>query len=187
MSELFSPDFVYQYMIGDYLDVGTPDTPDIQLMQTFENIEESPNAQTVEKHFTCNKSATTITTGYKTQFAITTAMCQNEKVSLYLRDIAEEQKLGITTDFYRVRIHEPVKDKANTYYARKFRVGFAISKVGGKGGEIKTIDGNMNAIGDVAIGEFNIKTKTFTAKEDAGSGGSDTPAVSSYSLKGDIE
>lgn len=180
-------DFIFPYMEGDYLDVGTAEAPDIQLMSTFESIDESPSAQTVEKHFTCDKSATTITTGYKTQFAITTAMCKNEKVSVFLRDVAEEQKLGIETDYYRVRLYQPIESKADTYYARKFHVGFAINKLSGKGGEIKSIDGNMNAIGDAVIGEFNIKTKKFTTKEDAASGGSDTPAPASYSLKEDIK
>lgn len=157
---------VYRYLVADYLDVGTAELPDIQLMSTFETINESPNAQTTEKHYTSNKSATVITTGYQTQFAITADLYHNEKVMEYLRDIAQEQKLGIEADYYRVDLYRPVQSKANTFYARKFRVGFEISIIGGAGGEIMTVDGNMNAQADAVIGEFNTETKKFTAKSE---------------------
>lgn len=52
--------------------------------------------------------------------------------------------------------------KAEYLLRRKFRVGFEISGITGAGGEIMSIDGNMNAIGDAVVGEFNISTKTFT-------------------------
>lgn len=152
---------VFRYQMADYLDVGG-DTSDIQLMSVFETIDESPNAQTMEKHYTANKSATTITTGYKTQFPITGDLYHNNKVMEFLRDIGEEQKLGVQADYFRVRLYQPISEKPNTFYARKFRVGFEISTIGGTGGEIISIDGNMNTLSDAVIGEFNTTTKTFT-------------------------
>ena len=153
---------VFRHLIADYLNVGTTEAPDFQVMQTFENIDENPNAQTVEKHYTANKSASTITTGYKTQFPFSTDLYINDAVVYYIRDIAEEQKLGEQTDYIRVRLYEPIADKENTFYARKFRVGFEISSVSGVGGEIAAIAGNLNTLSDVVVGEFNTATRTFT-------------------------
>lgn len=162
---------VFRHQVADYLDVGTAETPDIRVMSVFETIDESHNAQTKEKHYTANKSATTITTGYKPQFPITAALYKDNKVVEFLRDIGEEEKLGVEADYYRVRLYQPIAGKENTYYARKFRVGFEISGNTGGGGEIISIEGNMNSQRDVIIGEFNTVTRTFTAKDAA------TPAL----------
>jgi len=153
---------IYRYLVADYLNVGTTDEPDMQVMRTFENIDENPNAQTTEKHYTANKSATVITTGYQTQFPITADMYQNDAVMEYLRDIAEEQKLGQQTDYIRVRLYQPIEDKENTFYARRFRVDVEISGISGAGGEIMSLSGNLNAQTDAEIGEFDTTTRTFT-------------------------
>lgn len=154
---------IFRNLIADYLDISTTETPDVRLMNVFETIDESPNAQTVDKHYTSDKSATTITTGYQTQFPITGDRYKDNDVTEFIANIAEAQLLGIERPFYRVNLFKPIASKENTYYARKFIVGFAIDTLGGAGGEIATIDGNMNAIGDVIIGEFNTSTKAFTA------------------------
>ncbi len=153
---------VFRYEIADYLDIGTASAPDIRVMSVFETIDENPNAQTMEKHYTNNKSATTFTTGYKPQFPITGDLYKDNEVIKFLRDIGEEQKIGVTADYYRVRLYEPIDGKANTFYARKFRVGFEVSAISGAGGEIVGVEGNMNTIGDLVIGEFNTVTRKFT-------------------------
>ena len=137
---------VTRNLIADYLDIGATGVADFHLMSVFETIDENPNAQTTQKHYTADKSATTLTTGYQTQFPIPADLYKDNAVVEFIRD----------------RLYEPVAEKENTYYARKFRVGFEISSISGAGGEIVSIDGNMNAIGDAVIGEFNTKTKTFT-------------------------
>ena len=153
---------VTRNLVADYLDIGNSEKPDIRVMSVFETIDENPNAQTTQKHYTADKSATTLTTGYQTQFPITADLYKDNKVVEFIRDIGEEQKLGVESDYFRVRLYQPIPEKQNTYYARKFRVGFEISGITGAGGEIMSIDGNMNAIGDAVVGEFNISTKTFT-------------------------
>ena len=153
---------VTRNLIADYLDIGAAGSADFRLMSVFETIDENPNAQTTQKHYTADKSATTLTTGYQTQFPITADLYKDNEVVEFIRDIGEEQKLGVEADYIRVRLYEPIEEKENTYYARKFRVGFEVSSIAGAGGEIVSIDGNMNAIGDAVIGEFNTETKTFT-------------------------
>lgn len=154
---------IFRNMIADYLDVGTAEVPDVRLMNVFENVDESPNAQTVDKHYTSDKSSSTITTGYQTQFPITGDRYKDNAVSDFISKIAEEQLLGIQAPFYRVNLWKPIESKQNTFYARKFTVEFAIDTLGGAGGEIATVEGNMNAQGDVIVGEFNTQTKLFTA------------------------
>lgn len=153
---------VFRYELADYLDIGTASAPDVRVMSVFETIDENPNAQTMEKHYTNNRSATTITTGYKPQFPIKGDLYKDNGVIKFLRDIGEEQKVGVTADYYRVRLYEPIEGKENTFYARKFRVGFEVSTIAGAGGEIVGVEGNMNTIGDLVIGEFNTITRIFT-------------------------
>lgn len=154
---------IFRNMLADYLDVGTATTPDVRLMNVFETVDESPNAQTVDKHYTSDKSSSTITTGYQTQFPITGDRYKDNVVTDFITKIAEEQLLGVQALFYRVNLFRPIEGKQNTYYARKFTVEFAIDTLGGAGGEIATIEGNMNAQGDVIVGEFNTQTKEFIA------------------------
>ena len=59
---------VTRNLVADYLDIGNSETPDIRVMSVFETIDENPNAQTTQKHYTADKSATTLTTGYQTRF-----------------------------------------------------------------------------------------------------------------------
>lgn len=159
---------IFRNLIADYLDVGTSAEPDIRLMNVFETIDESPNAQTVNKHYTSDKSASTITTGYQTQFPITGDRYKDNAVTDFITKIAEEQQLGVQAVYYKVNLFRPIPSKENTYYARKFIVEFAIDTLGGAGGEIATVEGNMNAQGDAVIGEFNVTTKTFTAPSAGG-------------------
>lgn len=160
-------DPVFRYQVADYLNIGTTEAPDFQVMSVFETIDENPSAQTTEKHYTGDKSATTITVGYKQQFPINADLYHNNKVLEFLRDIGEEQKLGVQTEYIRVRLYQTIPGKPNTFYARRFLVGFEISNFSGAGGEIMALDGNMNAMGDAVIGEFNTETRTFTPADEA--------------------
>ena len=135
--------------VADYLNTEPGgESPAYHLMNVFETIDENPNAQVVEKHYTSDKAATKLTSGYAPQFPITGDQYLDNDVSEFIRDIAEEQQIGVETDFIR---------------ARKFRVSVEVSSITGAGGEIISQEGNLNQIGDVVIGEFNTQTKTFTA------------------------
>lgn len=158
---------IFRNLIADYLDVSKTDTPDIHLMSVFETIDEDPKAKTLDRHYTADKSTSTITTGYQTQFPITGDRYKDNAVTDYIAAIGEEQLLGVQTSYYRVSLYRPISGKANTYYARKFTVEFAVDKLSGKGGEIAQLEGNMNTQGDVTIGEFNTETLQFTAATDS--------------------
>ena len=146
---------ILRNQVADYLNTEPGgESPAYHLMNVFETIDENPNAQVVEKHYTSDKAATKLTSGYAPQFPITGDQYLDNDVSEFIRDIAEEQQIGVET--------EPIASKENTFYARKFRVSVEVSSITGAGGEIISQEGNLNQIGDVVIGEFNTQTKTFT-------------------------
>lgn len=200
---------VFSYREADFLDIGTAATPNVLPLLVVTQLDESPQAKTTERAYVPAKNATVLTTGYQTQFPFNTDEYEDDEVTAFIRDIAEEQKLGVQCPYYKVRLHQPIEvyavtasapadwatkykdyytvsggvysnvtgaeapqwaastyyektSQENTYYARKFTVGFAIDSVTREAGGIKTISGNMNAIGDVVIGTFNTTDKAFT-------------------------
>ena len=91
--------------VADYLNTEPGgESPAYHLMNVFETIDENPNAQVVEKHYTSDKAATKLTSGYAPQFPITGDQYLDNDVSEFIRDIAEEQQIGVETDFIRVRL-----------------------------------------------------------------------------------
>ena len=151
---------ILRHDVADYLKVGAG----FELMSVYNQIDENPTAQTKETQYTVDKSKTKMTTGYATVFPITGDMYKNEATAEYLRDIGEEQKLGADcqTEYVRVRLYQPVAETPDTFYARRFQIAVEITGITGAGGENMVIAGNLNAMGDVEIGTFNVKTKTFT-------------------------
>lgn len=158
---------IFRNLIADYLDISQDAAKsDVHLMNVFEEIDESPKAKTVSKHYTADKSTSNITTGYEPEFSLKGDRYKDNAVTDFITKIGEEELLGITANYYRVSLYKPIADKPNTYYARKFMVEFAVDKLSGKGGEIASVEANMNSQGDVVIGEFNTETLQFTAKDD---------------------
>lgn len=153
-------------LVADYIDIGG-ETSDIQLIRVAEELSENPNMQTITKHYTANKSATEIPVGFQTDITFSVDLYKNEEVGGWLRDIAEEQKLGIQADYIAVRLYQPITGKDNIFYARKFRVSPVIDSVNRVGGEIISISGSMKPVGDVVVGQFDTTTRTFsTGPED---------------------
>ena len=158
---------IFRNLIADYLDISQDAAKsDVHLMNVFEEIDESPKAKTVSKHYTVDKSTSNITTGYEPEFSLKGDRYKDNAVTDFITEIGEEELLGITANYYRVSLYKPIADKPNTYYARKFVVEFAVDKLSGKGGEIASVEANMNSQGDVVVGEFNTETLQFTAKND---------------------
>lgn len=156
---------VFRYLIADYLNVGTGETAEYKLLQTFETVDENLNPLTVEKHYTANKTATTIHTGYQPSFAVTGDRYQDDGVAEYLANIGEEQQVGVVTDMVRVSLFKPVGEGGTTYYARHFKVAPSVETLGGAGGEISNITATLNTIGEVEVGTFDITSATFTESE----------------------
>lgn len=153
------------YMQAHYINTGGSSASEYNLMSVFTSINESPNAQTEETQYTVNKSKSTETTGYQTQWAFEGVLHAEEKTVEFLEKIGKEQLLGADaqTDLVIVELDKPAGlEKANTFYARKCHVGVEITDLPTEAGEKRKISGNLNALEDIIVGEFNTETKQFT-------------------------
>ncbi len=153
------------HMEADYLDIGSEEAPRVEFMHYFTLHNESPKARTTEHQYVPDMNTTVLTTSYQTSFPIKLDEYKNDAVSEFIRDVAEEQRLGVACPYYKVRLHQPVDGQENCFYARRFVVGFAIESISREGGGIKAIEGSLNAIGDVRVGSFNTVTRVFTERE----------------------
>lgn len=154
---------IFRYLIADYLNVSDTEEPVYKLLQTFETVDENLNPSTVEKHYTANKTATTIHTGYAPSFAVTGDRYQDDGVAEYLAVIGEEQRVGVVTDMVRVNLWAPDEIGTSKYLARRFKVAPSVETLGGAGGEIANVTATLNTVGEVEMGSFDIQTATFTA------------------------
>ena len=154
------------YNLAHYINTAGAESPEeYNLMSVFTSINESPNAQTEETQYTVNKSKSTDTTGYQTQWPFEGVLHANEKTVEFLESVGKEQKLGADaqTDLVVVELDKPAgMEKANTFYARKCHVGIEITDLPNEAGEKRKISGNLNALEDIIVGEFNTQTKKFT-------------------------
>ena len=143
-----------------------------ELMAQFTQISESPNAETTDQQYIVDKSKTTTTTSYATQWAFE-GVAQKDaageeiasaKAIQWLQQVGELQKLGeeCTTELVIIDRWKPIASKEKTYYARYSKVSAEITDITAEAGSNITISGNLNGIGDIVEGEFNIESKTFT-------------------------
>ena len=145
-----------------YFDVGTSETPDIELGGVITELTESSNPTESEKQYIHQKSKITKTTGYSNEFPITMAMVKGDKVFENFYKKFYERKTGndLNIDHYIVNLWEN-ETEANTYKARKITQTVSITECNGAAGEQKQITGSLKG-GDFVYGTFNTSTKTFT-------------------------
>jgi len=156
---------VLRHQIADYLNIGTKEEQDYHLMGVgFNTIDESKNPTVDSKTYVNQKSATKTITGYETSFSFDSDLIKDEATVMDLYAIGTEEKTGSDAerDYIRVELFTPISAKENTFKAYKRRVAVECSDVSGGGGETVVVKGNLNAVGDVIIGEFNTETKQFT-------------------------
>lgn len=164
------------YGVADYIEVGGA----YELMRHFTSISESPNAETEETQYTVNKSKSVETVSYQTAWAFEGILHKDAtgdeqasaKAVEYLEKVGKEQLLGADaqTNFVRVELDNPImgsgSPKANTYYARRAKVSVEVSELSVEAGAKRGISGNLNALEDIVVGEFNTQTKTFTPADE---------------------
>ena len=153
---------IMAYDEAHYFDVGTSETPDIELGGVITEMTESTNPKETEKQYIHQKSSITKTTGYANEFPITMDMVKGDKVfenfyeKFYLRKTGND----LNIDHYIVNLWENGTE-ANTYKARKINQTVSITECNGAAGEQKQITGSLKG-GDFVYGTFNTSTKTFT-------------------------
>lgn len=162
-------DAVMRNRLADYLKVDDSQETYILLGSGVNTLDENPAAQTESKIYVCDATQTSYIKSYQTQFSFDTDMLKNQEAIMALYDVGRNHKTGGDAEAYYVRaeLFQPIKDKENTFAARRFRVSIEVSGINGSGGEIVKVTGNLNCMGDFTDGEFNTVTKTFTAFGDA--------------------
>lgn len=148
-------------LIADYFKVSDA----FVLMGTgFNTLDENPNAQTDSKTYINDRSATSVVKGYQTQFPFDSDFIASEAVIKDIYEIGSMQKTGSDAEreYIRVDLFDKVGTTGEVYKARKFRVSVEVSSFAGAGGETIKISGNLNNVGSMVAGTFDLATKTFT-------------------------
>lgn len=156
-----------RHMKAEYLDVKTKEGgPTYELMGTgFTEANEEVGAQTDSKKYINDASATGSVKSYEWKKPFTADMIKSQPVINFIADIGKLLKTGgdCNTTNVMVELDKPVKDKENTFYARRIGVCVAVSAFNDNDGEIQ-VEGELLGMGDIVEGEFNTTTKTFAAK-----------------------
>lgn len=157
-----------RYQEASYLKVSDA----FELMGTgFEELNEDPGAQTTSKKYINDKSSTSSITSYEGEHPFTADQIMSQAVIKDLISIGKLRKTGSEAEreLIRVDLDESVASKENTFKARKFDVAVEISSFSDNDGEWQ-VEGTLHDKGDPVTGEFNTKTKTFTADSELSAG-----------------
>ena len=143
---------ILRHQFADYLNCGTADNPDWQLMgYGFTAINETFGASTESTKYVNDKAESTDVVSYSSEAAIQ---------ALY--NVGRNHVTGDGTIFEYVRVELwDETETANTFKARKFEVSAEVSEISGDNKQ--ELSGNLNGRGDPINGTFNTTTKAFTA------------------------
>ena len=155
---------VMTYDEAYYIDLGTSETPNIQLMNVgITQLNESSNPIEKSTQYIGDKAVSNKVTGYDNQFPITSDLIKNNAVVEALYDVFRQRKTGADAkfDFYIVELWNETTT-SGTYEARKITVSAVIESKEANPGETITFSGNLKGIGDFKYGTFATATKKFT-------------------------
>lgn len=155
------PNPVMRHEVADYLRVGD----EYELMGVgFETLDETPNAQSMQKTYINQATATNVVKSYQTEFPFSADMIKSEKAIMALYKVGRDHLTGINAmfEYVRVDLFDPTGDGSNEFAARKFIVSCEISGNTGSGGEPLAVAGTLKCVGDPIQGTFATETKTFT-------------------------
>ena len=155
------PNPVMRNNVADYLKVKEA----YELMGVgFETLDENPNAQSMQKCYVNQATATSIITSYQTEFPYSADMIASEKAIMALYECGRNHLTGADAMFEYVRVDlfspEPLGD--SEFKARMFTVSNEVAGNTGNGGDPLTLAGTLKCVGDPVLGKFNTKTKLFT-------------------------
>lgn len=154
------PNPVMRNKVADYLRVNET----YELMGVgFETLDESPNAQSMQKTYVNQNTATSIIKSYQTEFPYSADMIISEKAVTALYECGRNHLTGTESmfEYVRVDLFAPVESMENTFKARKFIVSNEVSGNTGNGGDPLTLAGTLKCVGDPVFGTFNTQTKEF--------------------------
>lgn len=157
-----------RYMILYFLNTGTSETPVWTLLgKGFTKLDESPNPQVESKTYIHEKSASPTIKSYEPSFPFEAELWRGEAGLMKLYEVARQRKVGsdaivdmIATDFTVDDTGTPVAAPT----ARRMQMAVEVSDlVTGEGGEVLSMSGNLNQVGEAVEGTFTLATKTWAA------------------------
>lgn len=158
---------IIRYMIADYLNAGGEGAENYALMGAgFSALDENPSAQVDKTAYISDRSVSGTIIGYENSFAFDTQLIADDDAIAFIYDVARNQKTGgeAETEYVRVEVFDN-EDGKTEFPARKFRVSVEVSGITGAATEIMRVAGTLHQVGNFVDGTFDIKTRTFTAKE----------------------
>lgn len=127
----------------------------------FTELNESPSAQTANKRYINQVSATQSITGYEWSTSFNTDQIASDKAIEYIRNIGEMLLTGADTETEYIIVDLDKKaSEENKFRARKFKVAIAVDSFDDNDGELG-ISGTFLGQSDPIEGTFDISTKTF--------------------------
>lgn len=152
---------VYRHQFADYLNVGTEEIPEWELMgYGFTTLNEEFGAESESTQYVNEASASSSVVSYTSVFPFTAHLIPSEKAVNALYTVGRNHLIGSDAEFEYCRV-ELWDGENNTFSARKFVVSAEVSDITGE--KKQEMSGNLNAVGDPIDGTFNTATKTFTA------------------------
>lgn len=157
---------IIRYMIADYLNAGGEGAENFALMGAgFSALDENPSAQVDKAAYISDRSVSGTIIGYENSFAFDTQLIADDEAIKFIYDIARNQKTGSEAEAEYVRVEVFDNEDGTSYPARKFRVAVEVTGITGAATEIMRVAGTLHQVGNFVDGTFDIKTRTFTAKE----------------------
>lgn len=158
-------DVVQRHQIADYLNIGTPESPNWVLMGVgFTSLNETFGAESESSKYVNEASESSSVTSYKSVFPFEAHLIKSQEAVNALYTVGRNHLVGAEAEFEycRVELFEGKASAESTYAARKFLVSVEASSL--EGDKKQSVKGNLNAVGDPVDGYFNTKTPAFTAK-----------------------
>jgi hypothetical protein len=158
---------VMAYNEAHYLDIGTTETPNIQLMNVgITQLDENSNPIEDSKQYIGDTNKTNKVTGYDDEFPINSDLISNDVVVADLYSIFRDRKTGFDSQRYHYIVDLWDLVTGTTYRARKQLETVVITGKVANPGEQITFNGSLKGAGELIDGTFDTDTKTFVADSD---------------------
>lgn len=131
----------------------------------FSELTENLNPKTKDSNYIHQRSGTSSVIGYAPTFDFTAELDKGDPVAVYIAEIGRSRAVGADCETDIVNAYMWLKGKTDgTVIAYKQRVAIKVDNSGsGPGGEAMALTGSLMYKGDAVKGEWNEKTKAFTA------------------------
>ncbi len=161
-----------RYMVLYFVNTGTAESEVWSLCgKGFTKLDESPNPQTESKTYIHEKTASPSIKSYEPSFPFEAELWRGEESIKKIYEVGRQRKVGseavidfVATDFTVDESGATV----GTPTARRMNMAVEISDlITGEGGEVLTMSGNLNQVGEAVEGTFDLTTKKFTETSEA--------------------